>query len=646
MPVFDPKRIQFLEQAWQQQKAQQAAMNQPQPTRGRGGTLTSLISEGGAVGGAAGGAAIGSVVPGIGTVIGGLLGAGIGAFGGRLAENKVRDDRFGLADAAKEGALSTVLAGPLRLGKYAFGANKALRGGSNLSDALIQGAEKAAAPGLIRRTLSKGAERTSQRAANKFVEITPSAMQRLQDEGLDPQILLSKWGKQLGKDYDEMIKGSGRLIKEAEDSISKTAGVTGRNIRIDGSGIIKQLSAEAKKIRGELGGGQRLKQIEAIIADAKRKYAKGITVQQARNILREANQRFGASVLDDTGDAVARAAQKLEANVLRDALKSRFPTIEKALNDQSELIQLRELLKRGKAVNASKKGSNLGRMDLTRPGTFVDTVLNDPKITARLASRGGETVPGMTRTALGGAMTGARGATTASLAEALMGQPGAYESNINPSTMATSSPSPNTMSSASTMPGLSQSDANMSTSPFAPENLESAIQQIVANGGTLDDVSKFVGIATAVQKMSTMGQGQVKKTEAQRARDEAAALTDDALSQLQGGSVVTGPIGARVEDVKSIFNRGDPETIDFNTTVSALKAAIAKARAGTSFTPNEEKLLDQYAPKSGDSMQQLMTKLQNLQVVYRMAAEREYGTQYQEAPDDLANALLSAQNAY
>lgn len=82
--------------------------------RGRGGFLSSLISEiggaGGALGGAAAGAAAGSIVPGIGNLVGGIIGAGIGGFtggaGGRLVENKVRDNEYRLGDALKEGALS------------------------------------------------------------------------------------------------------------------------------------------------------------------------------------------------------------------------------------------------------------------------------------------------------------------------------------------------------------------------------------------------------------------------------------------------------------------------------------------------------------------------------------------------------------
>ena len=81
--------------------------------------LSSIISEvsgaGGALGGAATGAAIGSVVPGIGTLIGGVAGGIAGGFaggtGGRLVENKVRDDEYRLGDALKEGAISGVLGG-------------------------------------------------------------------------------------------------------------------------------------------------------------------------------------------------------------------------------------------------------------------------------------------------------------------------------------------------------------------------------------------------------------------------------------------------------------------------------------------------------------------------------------------------------
>jgi hypothetical protein len=113
--------------------------------KGRGGFASSLISEAGGTGGALTGAAIGTaLLPGIGTVIGAGLGGAIGGFGGRIAENEVRDNRVGLGDALTEGAISGVTAaGPLKLLK----AGKALKGAAKaapaLEDAIVEAGTKA-----------------------------------------------------------------------------------------------------------------------------------------------------------------------------------------------------------------------------------------------------------------------------------------------------------------------------------------------------------------------------------------------------------------------------------------------------------------------------------------------------------------------
>lgn len=103
-----------------------------------------------------------------------------------------------------------------------------------------------------------------------------------------------------------------------------------------------------------------------------------------------------------------------------------------------------------------------------------------------------------------------------------------------------------------------------------------------------------------------------KKTEAEQARADVGYLTSQALEKLSTNAIRLGPAAGRIEDIKSIFNAGDPATLEFNKIIASLKATIAKARAGTSFTPNEEKLLEQYTPVEGDSYQQTLTKLQSL----------------------------------
>lgn len=146
----------------------------PKKVSGRGGTLSSMISEaggaGGAWGGAALGASLGSVVPGLGTAIGGLLGAGIGGFlggtAGRGVENKVRDNQnfFGKGGSAKtafgEGALSGALGAAgegfqlLKAGKAATG----VKGFKNVGTNLAAGAEAKMAGAKAAGALAKTGE--------------------------------------------------------------------------------------------------------------------------------------------------------------------------------------------------------------------------------------------------------------------------------------------------------------------------------------------------------------------------------------------------------------------------------------------------------------------------------------------------------
>lgn len=111
-------------------------------------------------------------------------------------------------------------------------------------------------------------------------------------------------------------------------------------------------------------------------------------------------------------------------------------------------------------------------------------------------------------------------------------------------------------------------------------------------------------------------------SQAQQQRDDLAYMVQEATDQFSSTNPKTGPLAPQIEELKSTFNAGDPATIQFDRTISGLKAAIAKARAGTSFTPNEEKLLNNYAPAIGDSRQQIMFKLMGLQSMLQASQGR------------------------
>jgi hypothetical protein len=60
------------------------------------------------------------------------------------------------------------------------------------------------------------------------------------------------------------------------------------------------------------------------------------------------------------------------------------------------------------------------------------------------------------------------------------------------------------------------------------------------------------------------------------------------------------------------FGWGSPEQEQLRNLIGNIKGTIAKARGGTSFTPNEEKLLESYTPTINDSEVVLRTKLEGL----------------------------------
>jgi hypothetical protein len=61
------------------------------------------------------------------------------------------------------------------------------------------------------------------------------------------------------------------------------------------------------------------------------------------------------------------------------------------------------------------------------------------------------------------------------------------------------------------------------------------------------------------------------------------------------------------------FNTGTSEEQDLRNFIGNIQATIAKLRGGTSFTPNEQKLLDTYTPTIDDSPKMIKSKLRSLQ---------------------------------
>lgn len=257
----------------------------PQKQKGKGGFLSSIISElsgaGGAAAGAAYGATAGSIIPGAGTLVGGILGGAIGGltggFGGRVAENKIRDNRYGFGDAAKEGALSGVFGA----GGEAFQGLRAARtAGIGVAEALKTAPKdlQAARAAIRAGSALKGGERVAADAYNllpgsKVGSHTLSTTQSKEllshvqsvSKAVNPEQVLADLENhitQTGKQIGTAVEQGNRALTKAEvqqlttdssSAISKVAGLG------EDKPAVQQFINDLKKVK-DLKGLQEFRQ--------------------------------------------------------------------------------------------------------------------------------------------------------------------------------------------------------------------------------------------------------------------------------------------------------------------------------------------------------------------------------------------------
>lgn len=385
-----------------------------QPAKKKGFWLDQISTAGG-MGGAFGGAALGTAIaPGVGTLVGALLGGALGSGAGEFGENVITGEQDKFKNVGAEALTGGIFsAGPLRLAKAGM---SAARGGAKAATEATTGGIASRAQGAVQNI-----------GTNAVLKVTPSQRMAAQEVGVDVNELAARRIPELTANiprsadmYEALLgkagkNGKGGIIQqrigEEEGIIKSTVAAAGRNTRLDASSILRELRKERNALKGSLGNQNKIAALDLLIKDAEKKYANGVTATQALSTLREANSNFGKTILDDTTDAIAKSAQKIEANSLRSVLKARFPDLGAALDSQSDYIQLRGMLNSARAKAASS-AFKLGKFDLTRPGTLVDGMLNNPRVGASML-RMGSGVPGTgarpltpTRAAIGAGVGG------------------------------------------------------------------------------------------------------------------------------------------------------------------------------------------------------------------------------------------------
>lgn len=622
---------------------QQAAA--PQQKKKKNFWLDQISTAGGILGGIGGS----FIAPIAGTAGGAAAGSALG----EAIEKMIDPNSTDWGNVAQEGIIGGIMgAGPLKLLKGGAAGAKALATGA---DDVVGAASKAAMTPL-RQTAGKAVSGAADDLAVKNFRFTPTQLNNFKNKfGEDVGGVLRKYGIQNADDV--ALKGIEPLQQQFDDAIVGIAGVTRdslkKNLMKRATALTKAGPSDSKAL------GKNLKsEIDSLlkgrgdVLDAKELNAIRRQFDDLVNYTEKAANPARYGVNKRMADGIRETLQQADQT---GGLKTVGRELQK-LRQLSDNISKQGQLGRGSLplsignLPGAVMGAGAGGPGGAAAGYVANAIANSPtgrrvtmagadKLGARLLQSGekaaGQSMRGIAgRVGATGALRGLQGQQPETLEDAL--NQSLENRFTNDTTTNTSMNMPN---NSAMMAGQYQAQQDVS-SPFAPQNLESAIMQIMQQGGDMGDVSKFLTVAKTMQELTGGNQAQAKPlSQGQQERADLIKALDNTEGIMSTGSINYGPIGSRVEGVKSMFNAADPETLAFKNTVSGLRAAITKARAGASLTPGELKMLAQYTPSATDSEQVVRSKLAQLRGLYGYQAPTGGGS-------SLEDAIMQSQYSY
>lgn len=667
----------------EEQKRMEAEAAKNKRGSGNQSWLSSLISELGGAGGAAGGAAIGTAIaPGVGTLIGAGLGGFFGGTGGRLAENQIRDNEMRLGDALKEGALSGAFStvgagiqgfrGAAAIGK-AGGANVGTRAATgfgtiaNMSD----DAAKAAAKKAIWSGGKKGGQNVVRGLSSgtddlaKFLGYGPKGMGSLKYTGTGMQKNavgigtgakakgIERIGSQQGDDLLRFMSENGLPVDSPEKVErglkpmlnqwgKKLSSAYGKKAAIDDDTLIKASDVVRDRVMkdpsiGELSGaGKKLfdKQLKLFVnannSDDMWKFKKGLDPlinyagnTEGKTIEKEIIARLFRDKADEILGKVVPEVAEFNTKY------STGSTLNKLLLEASKPADRSGLWSRIFTSEAVRGGE--GKLGSVLSGIGSATGSQPVKVGAGIGK-------GVVARGIGNQMFGAGG------------QP-VPEQPMNSEVMPLGNPfGTDVLSTPGGLPGaLGGGMQQQSNSPFAPQNMESAIAQILSQGGDFGDVKDYLAIAEVVNELQggskATGPNITKVTGQQYQLAQRGMSTLDQLEQLLASDpnvLDRAATPGRKLPIVGGFISDAAGTGDFDAMSYNVASALLRIETGAQANPEEIKnLQSQLMPRAGDSPQTVQTKLAQLRQAFSgilNTANSNYGggTDFQSAINQYA----------
>lgn len=465
-------------------------------------------------------------------------------------------------------------------------------------------------------------------SAAKVSKATPSAFQKAAEKGIDINESIAKY-MPAGSNIDDMVgsvsqRGKGgiisNLIKESESQINDVLKQSGDDIVASTDDILNPLIQQRQQLAGVPGNKTKVDALDEFIKETQKLFPDGFSAKKLLEIKRVFDDKFGKSVVDDTGGAVISDAQKKMANTARQILKDKFGDIADALDVESELYTLRPILNRAKAIGETQgstiRRGSLAAVDVTRPGSILDVITAQPRVSSVLAKaqtagekigQAGQNLPSMANLPPQLQQLLSTGVTTA------LAQP---EQEVQQPMLETQ-PMPETGITPELRASLPPEKQR------ALDIIDQAEAQAGGMAGGMNITPEMLNIAqltlppTEFAKLEAIyerqqGAEQPKLTEKQRAYQGSIELADEALSLLETGNVksgigrgVTGKIGEKLGTLSE-------DEQNYRSTISLMRTAVKNALLGSAMSTQEIESIEGAIPEFNDDIETAKRKLKQL----------------------------------
>jgi hypothetical protein len=622
--MFDKATLAQLEANYRAMQPKQAAQK-PQPKK-RSLIQALLPAAGATVAGLAAAPFTGglSLLPTLG-IIGGAAAAGGAA--GEFGAQKSAGEQTNVGKIAKEATLSGVLGA----GGQAFTAARAAKTAGAGSKSLVDALTDAKAYQGIKDT-AKAAKSTGRvaRTVNdlKSNVINPKTQASVFGAGEDQAIVKTVDKYVQGITASQKYKNLGTAMKGISADIEKTlAPITKKTTAVDlTKRLTTNLADNINYVPGDAAYERELTRVlNKVVSFGKNGEVGAADLFKAKQYL--GTQLKGAFGKSGTDLTVPQQVRMAVWENLDDAITTIAPKVKDLTNAQSYLIKAAPGLQQ-----ATKKTVGVPMFGV-KSKILANGLQRGEYGLANALQRGSR---------VAGAVGPTMGAAAAQTVPRAIG--GGYELNSPTTQPITDNTMANTTipASISNMPESYQNFADNSTNPLDPENLQSSIQTILANGGTIKDANEFVSLATALQKLqpSTAANKPLSaeaakvvsnaQTGIQALRDFQAAIDQDpsVLSKraIPGRGLLGGALGG------ALGTRGA------DAAAAQIVDVIARLRTGAAITNDEAKRFEAFIPQAFDPPDVRQQKINYLMKQFQMVADRGVAP----SPSSLEEALLAS----